>query len=272
MPIVRHVKRSEPFKRVAFDIVGPLTRSKQGYKYILTTICLASRYPDAIPLRDISAETVADGILEVWSRTGVPKEVFTDQGSQFTSKLMAQLCTKLKVKQVRTSPYHPQSNGALERFHGTLVPMVKKCMSDSLSWPQQLKFCLFALRAMPHKLSGFTPFEVVYGLNLHTPLELLFDSWLDSSMEPQSLCKWMVKFEERTKIVRKTMRERIKEVKENERVKEEVKKLRVFKEGDKVLFRVPGLGNKLSLAWQGPFVVKRRVGDVNYEVKQGRNG
>ena len=116
---------SEPFERVAFDIVGPLTRSKQGYKYILTTICFASRYPDAIPLRNISAETVVDGILEVWSRTGVPREVLTDQGSQFTSKLMAQLCNKLMVKQVRMSPYHPQSNGALERFHGTLVPMVK---------------------------------------------------------------------------------------------------------------------------------------------------
>ena len=122
---------------------------------------------------------------------------------------------------------------------------------------------------MPHKLSGFTPFEVVYGLNLHT---LLFDSWLDSSMEPQSLCKWMVKFEERTKIVRETMRERINEVKENERVKEEVKKLRVIKEGDEVLFRVPGLGNMLSLVWQGPFVVKRRVGDVNYEVENGEAG
>ena len=63
---------TEPWERVAFDIVGPLPRARDGSKYVLTSICLASRYPDAVTLKDISAESVAEGMTEIWSRRGLP--------------------------------------------------------------------------------------------------------------------------------------------------------------------------------------------------------
>ena len=170
---------TEPWERVAFDLVGPLPRAKDGSKYVLTTVRLASKYPEALPLKEISAEAVAEGMLEIWSRTGIPKEILTDQGTQFMSKLLKQLCSRLRIKMARSSPYLPQSNGALERFHGTLVPMLRKLTEDHGQWPRQLKFCLYAMRAMPHRDTGFSPFEVVYGRNLHTPLELLYDSWFE---------------------------------------------------------------------------------------------
>ena len=163
---------TEPFEKVAFDLVGPFPR---GAKYLLTTICLASKYPDAVPLRDISAESVAEGMIEVWSRTGIPRLVLTDQGRQLLSKLVRQLSTRLGVSQVKTSPYHPQSNGALECFHGTLVPMPRKTISNKFTWTKQLKYCLFALRGMPNRDSGYSPHEVVFGTHLPSPLTFLYD-------------------------------------------------------------------------------------------------
>ena len=87
----------EPFEKVAFDIVGPFPRSKNGYKYVLSAICLASRFPEAIGFKDVRAETVAESMIEIFSPTGVPRQLLTDQGSQFVGKLVKQLCTKLNM-------------------------------------------------------------------------------------------------------------------------------------------------------------------------------
>ena len=184
---------------------------------------------------------------------GVPKEVLTDQGSQFTSRLFTNLCDRLKIKKIRSSPYHPQSNGALERFHGTLVPMLKKLTEDQGSWPKLLKFCLFAVMAMPHRDTGFSPFEIVYGRQLHTPLELLYDSWLESDSESVNVGQWMDRFDEKVTTVRDCLRGQLEELKDCERVRQETVKLRSFEVGDLVLFRTHGISHKLSAAWLGPF-------------------
>ena len=107
-----------PFENVAIDIVGPFPRS-HGFKYILTYICLASRYPEAIPLRHATAQECAEALLEIFSRNGVPMSLLSDQGTQFMGVLMRKLCERL---QIRTTPYHPQSNGAVERCMGLWCP------------------------------------------------------------------------------------------------------------------------------------------------------
>ena len=96
---------SEPFKPVAMDLVGPLPRSKSGNKYILVLCDYATRYPEAIPLRSIDAEHVAEEIIKIFARVGVPEEILTDQGSQFMSQLLAELYRLLHIHSIRTSPY-----------------------------------------------------------------------------------------------------------------------------------------------------------------------
>ena len=110
-----------PRERLAVDLVGPLARSRDGYKYLLTSICVASRYPFTVPLKDVAAESVCEALLEIWSQTGIPREVLSDQGTQFMGKVMSQLCKSLHAHQMRASPYHPQANVTLKRFHGTLT-------------------------------------------------------------------------------------------------------------------------------------------------------
>ena len=82
---------SEPFSRIAMDIVGPLLRSRSGNKYLLVICDYATRYPEAVPLKSIDAESVAEELIKVFAQVGVPREILTDQGSNFTLQLLAEL-------------------------------------------------------------------------------------------------------------------------------------------------------------------------------------
>ena len=144
----------EPFEKVAFDLVGPLPRTASGNRYILTMMCLFTKYLEAIPLRWVDNVTVLEAMLEIFSRHGVPQTILTDQGSVFMSGLTKQLCKTLEIDRVRTSPYHPQSDGALERWHAYLKGMLKKSGGGLKLWDKQLKYLLFA---SPHIVSQGSP-------------------------------------------------------------------------------------------------------------------
>ncbi len=125
-----------------------MNRTKAGYKYILRVMCVGSRFPYAVPLKRVDAETVAEGLVEVMSHTGIPNELLSDQGSVFTGALAKQVCDTLGIKKLKTTEYHPQSNGILERWH---------------DWDSLLKFCLMCYRGTPHTATGLSPFELVHG-------------------------------------------------------------------------------------------------------------
>ncbi|XP_062588249.1 uncharacterized protein LOC134249909 [Saccostrea cucullata] len=120
-PLQKMTLIDEVFKRVAVDIVGPIHPvTDKGNRYILTLIDFASRYPEAIPLASIETERVAEGLLEIFSRMGIPDEILSDMGSQFKSALMREVSRLLSVRQIITTPYHPMTNGMVERFNDTL--------------------------------------------------------------------------------------------------------------------------------------------------------
>ena len=83
-----------------------------------------------MPLKTIDSQTVANAMVEIFSRMGIPNEILTDQGSKFMSSLMCQLCKLLGIKKINTSPYHPQANGLVENFNGTLKIMLKCYAQD----------------------------------------------------------------------------------------------------------------------------------------------
>ena len=121
MPIL-----SEPFKRIAVDIIGPLPRSRSGKRYVLAICDYATRYPEAIPLHSTDASHIAEALIGVFSRMGIPGEILTDQGSNFTSQLLTELYQMLHAHPIRTTPYHPQTDGLVERFNQTLKSMLQK--------------------------------------------------------------------------------------------------------------------------------------------------
>ena len=119
---------SEPFSRVAMDIVGSLPRSQAGNRYILVLCDYATRYPEAVPLKSIDAEHVAEELIKIFARVGAPQEILTDQGSNFMSKLLTELYSLLHIHSMRISPYHPQTDGLDERFNKTLKSMLRKAV------------------------------------------------------------------------------------------------------------------------------------------------
>ncbi len=103
-----------PFERIGMDLIGPLPKSARDH--ILVIVDYATRYLETVPLR----KAIAQKLFLLSSRVGIPAEILTDQGTPFISRLMADLCRLLKVKQLRTAVYHPQMDGLVERFNQTL--------------------------------------------------------------------------------------------------------------------------------------------------------
>ena len=110
----------EPFSRILIDCVGPLPRTKSGNEYLLTIMCTSTRFPEAILLRNIKTKSIVKALIKFFTFVGLPKSVQSDQGSNFMSGIFQQVMHELGIKQYRSSAYHPESQGALERFHQTL--------------------------------------------------------------------------------------------------------------------------------------------------------
>ena len=152
----------EPFTRVLVDCVGPLPRTKTGHQYLLTIMDLSTRFPEAIPLRKITAKVVVEALMQFFTRYGLPKEVQSDQGSNFMSGVFQEVLRELGIKQLKSSAYHPQSQGALERYHQTLKNMIRAyCEDFPEDWDKGIPFLLFATRDSPNESTDFTPFELV---------------------------------------------------------------------------------------------------------------
>ena len=135
---------AEPFKRVAMDIVGPLQRSRSGNRYVLVMCDYATRYPEAVPMKTIDAECIAEELVKIFSSVGIPEEILTDQGSNFQSQLLRELYRLLHINALRTSPYHPQSDGLVERFNQTLKGMLRKVATEEgKDWDKLIPFVAF---------------------------------------------------------------------------------------------------------------------------------
>ena len=164
MPLVPLPIMTEPFERIAIDIVGPLPKIRKGNRYILVICDYATRYPEAIPMRYIDAESVAEVLIKFFSTVGIPKEILSDQGSNFMSQLLKEMYRLLGVHPIRTTPYHPQTDGLVERFNKTLKSLLRRTIKEQgKDWDCLVPYVLFAYREVPQTSTGFSPFELLYG-------------------------------------------------------------------------------------------------------------
>ena len=184
--VVRHVRTplqplktpGERFSSLNLDLVGPLP-SADGFTYLLTVVDHFTRWPEAIPLSDITALTCAKALLQHWvSRYGVPLHLVTDQGRQFTSNLWRHLMHILGTKHSMTTSYHPQANGLVERFHQTLKErlMARSQAAGAGTWLDHLPFVLLGLRSAVREDSACCPADLVYGSTVRLPADFLDQS------------------------------------------------------------------------------------------------
>ena len=271
VPLVEREILSEPFEVLAMDLVGPFPKGKGGYTHLLTTVCMSSKWPEIIPLKSITAKAVAEAMMQVFATTGIPLQLLTDQGSQFVGSLVGHLCKDLHIDKVKTAPYHPECNGVVERMHGTLGSMLTKATSLGLDWVGQVPFALFALRSSPNRDTGFSPFELVFGHSVRTPLDILHQGWAELSFQDLNVEEWSEWLVARLEIWHDLLRDRGAEASKVRKKAHDRRAVdRTLVKGDRVWCRIPGMTKKLRESWHGPYEVVEAVNRVDYKVKLGR--
>ncbi len=125
---------------------------------------------------------VAEALVEVIAHKRITKEILSDQGSVFVGGLNQEMSKLLGFDRLKTSPYHPQTNGAIERWHSCLKGMLYKMDDRKTDCDRLIKYCLLAYRATPHAATGFSPFEMMHGRNLRGPLEVMKDGWVSGEV------------------------------------------------------------------------------------------
>ncbi|MCP4602417.1 MAG: DDE-type integrase/transposase/recombinase [Proteobacteria bacterium] len=161
------------FQRWALDIHGPMPTTEAGYKYLAVFMEYSTRYPEVFPVRDITAQTMADlFIRKIVCRYGVPLELLTDQGAQLISEMVKYVCAKLGTVKLQTSAYHPSSDGMVERFMSTLVNMLAQYVSTTQKdWDKIIDYVLFAYRTSVQSSLKESSHYLVYGTDAMLPID-----------------------------------------------------------------------------------------------------
>lgn len=190
-----------PNERVHLDFLGPFNESLKGNKYILSIVDQFTKWIEIYPLPDQSAAATAHTFFEGWiCRFGVPSQVHTDQGRNFTSNLFHDLCKLLEATKTRTTPYRPSSNGQVERYNQMILSYIRcQLEGDDRRWDENLAAFGLSLRSTVNRNTGFTPNMMQLGREVQLPVDILFGLRSKLKMEEST--------SDYVKKVDKTMRE-----------------------------------------------------------------
>jgi len=163
-----------PFKRIGMDF-NELDQSRKGNWYVLVIQDYLTKWPEVCALPDRKAETVARCLLDLTWKHGMPSRIIHDRAAEFLVEVLRETATLLGVTQLPTSGGHPQADGLVERFNGTLKQMLAKLVTKGgHDWDTLLGPVLFAYRTTPHSLTGMMPFYLLYGRDSQLPSLLNF--------------------------------------------------------------------------------------------------
>ena len=161
---------------VAVDILGPLQESENGNSYVLVAGNYFTRWMEAYAIPNQEASTIANKLTdEMFFRFSLPEQLHSDQGRQFESKLIQEMSKILQIRKTRTTPYHPQSDGLVERFNRTLLSMLSTTVQEHLwDWENCLRKVCLAYNSSVHPGTGYTPFYLMFGRQARLPIDLAF--------------------------------------------------------------------------------------------------
>lgn len=245
----------EPNDKIAMDLLGPLKKTKKGNQYILSIHDELTKYLILVPLKTQQTETIWNALLNHYIYIfSAPKKILTDRGQNFISSLMQQYEDAFKIKHIKTTSFHPQSNGSLERTHAVVTDMLKSIQRNSdEEWDDQLNFVCLAYNTMIHDSTGYTPFELTFGHQANLPSTI--------SKNPQRTYADEVTFrkkewDSRLRHARETLI-KSKQRYQRDQKRKIIKPQSVFKEGDSVLIHNDHKRHKLDVEWLGPYTIDK---------------
>ena len=248
---------------VSIDILGPLPESDAGNTHILVVEDYFTHWMEAYPIPNQEATTVAKKLTDgFFFRFSPPEQLHSDQGRQFESQLIAEICKLLGIKKTHTTAYHPQSDGLVERFNRTLLGMLSTATRDNpFNWESHLRPLCMAYNTSVHPTTGFSPFFLMFGRQVRMPVDVMYGSPNDEEASPaEHVANLKKRLESAYQRVRDQMGQKL------DRQKEYYDKKihgQPFKQGDLVWLHSPvvprGRAKKLHRSWSGPFKVVRRI-------------
>jgi hypothetical protein len=264
------IKVGKPFERIGIDFVGPLKKTKNGNKYILVVTDYLTKWPEAEPMNEATAENVIRFIYErIICRHGCPKIILSDRGTHFRNKIVDGLCQKFEIKHKLSSPYHPETNGLVERFNRTLCESLAKVSEKEDEWDMHIESVLFAYRTTKHSTIKKTPFFMTYGREAILPIE---DTEVGEDFEETAILRRTYELinlmEERSQALENIEKsQELQKIRHDKKIKEET----IFKIGDKILLKDAAKekqwSGKLSSKWKGPYFVHETFGNGAYKLR-----
>ena len=170
-----------PMERVAIDLLGPLPKSDGGNQWVMVVGDYCTKWMEAYPLPDATASTVAPKLVnEFVCRFGVPQELYSDQGTNFESKVFSEMCRVWGITKTRTAAYNPKFDGMVERFNKTLVNMVAVLIDPrkrQRDWDKCLPYTTFAYRCTLHESTGESPNMMMLSREVSIPIDLVVETY-----------------------------------------------------------------------------------------------
>lgn len=266
-PMVITTQSTEPFERVSMDLVSFSDVSIDCNRYVLTLQDELTRYVQAYPIPDKEAVTIAKQLVHFCQHFGVPKRFHSDQGTEFSNQIIKQLVKFLGSSQTFNTAYHPQTNGALERFHATLREHVRMYHNRNLrNWDKIIPFAIICHNTSVNQSTGYTPYELLFGYKPRPFYSL-------KSIPEYTASDYVKNLNERLKIARESALKSIADMKEKAKVRYDnnIQSIVKFNIKDMVMLKVPS-PNNLNPKWEGPYEITRIGFNENYVIrKSGKN-
>jgi hypothetical protein len=270
---MRMIEATLPFELMGMDILTDLNETKNGNRHIVVLTDYYTKWPEAFAVPDHTAVTLAKIIAtQIFPRHGAPERIITDRGPDFMSDVYRQVTELLRMKHSPTTPYHPQTDGQVERMIGTLKRTLAKIAETENDWDEQIPYALYAYRTAIHETTRETPFFLVYGRDPTGPSETAIREW---SEEKKGVKEYAAEVVERMERARKRVKETAKEKKEKmKEYYDRDRKESDYVPGDMVWLRNReveiGQHHKMAQRWKGPYRVTAMHPD-NRSVVEIRN-
>ena len=261
----------EPNERVAMDIIDHLQVSNSGNCCVLSITDYFSKYVRALALPDQTAETIADAFVRGWVAIfGAPKSLHTDQGRNFDSVLIAEVCKMLDIYKTRTSAYHPAGNGCVERYNRCVMDMIHaQVRLDPSDWDRALALACLAYNSTPHTSTGLEPNKLMLGRNTYLPADRMMPE--NPDVHPQPVTTYARELGEALRDAHRVAREHTNRAATTQkRYYDRKAHLHRYKVGDTVQLRVfrkeKGVG-KFADRFVGPYYILDVLSDVKNVVR-----